>query len=215
MERDLRARGFRLIAGADEAGRGALFGPVAAAAVILSPDRPVRGLDDSKQIEPEERERLAVLIRERAIAWSVAAADAATIDRINIYQASRLAMRRAVEQLTPAPDFLLTDAVPLDWRGPQRAVIHGDALSRTIAAASILAKVYRDDVLRGWDQAFPGYGLARNKGYGTPDHLAALVALGPAPLHRMSFEPVRSLARFPAASLQATLFEEPMAVACR
>src|SRR5438067_4847886 len=122
-ERELHARGFRAVAGVDEVGRGALFGPVFAAAVILSPDRPVRGLNDSKLLEPERREVLAERIRERAVAWAIAAVDAATIDHINIYQASRLAMRLAVERLRPAPDFLLIDAVPLDLRVPQRSLI--------------------------------------------------------------------------------------------
>src|SRR6266852_4207774 len=127
IERELRARGFSAVAGVDEVGRGALFGPVFAAAVILSRDRPIRGLNDSKQLEPDRRVVLAQRIRERAVAWSIAAVDAATIDRINIYQASRLAMKLAVEQLSPTADFLLIDAVPLELRIPQRPLIHGDA----------------------------------------------------------------------------------------
>src|SRR6476620_10357137 len=126
IEREVRARGFRAVAGVDEVGRGALFGAVFAAAVILSPDRPIRGLNDSKQLEPERREVLAERIRERAAAWAVAAVDAAAIDRINIYQASRLAMRLAVEKLLPVADFLLIDAVPLDLAIPQHPLIHGD-----------------------------------------------------------------------------------------
>src|SRR5271169_4860942 len=120
MERELRARGFQAVAGVDEVGRGALFGPVVAAAVILSPDRPVRGLNDSKQLDPGRRTVLAARIRERAVSWSVAAVDAATIDWVNIYQASRMAMQMAVARLTPAPDFLLIDAMPLSLRTPQR-----------------------------------------------------------------------------------------------
>jgi hypothetical protein len=127
FERELRARGFRAIAGVDEAGRGALFGPVVAAAVVLSPDRPVRGLNDSKLLEPKRREVLAVRIRERAVAWAIGAVDAATIDSINIYQASRLAMRLAVSRLSPAPDFLLTDAMPIELPLPQQPLIKGDA----------------------------------------------------------------------------------------
>ena len=141
MERELRARGFHAVAGMDEVGRGALFGPVVAAAVILSPDRPIRGLNDSKLLEPERREILAVRIRERAVSWAVAAVDAATIDSINIYQASRQAMRMAVGRCSPAPDFLLVDAVSLDIDVPQRALIKGDARCHAIAAASIVAKV--------------------------------------------------------------------------
>jgi ribonuclease HII len=199
LERELRARGFALVAGTDEVGRGCLFGPVVAAAVILSPDRPVRGLNDSKQVEPERREELAVRIRERAVAWAVAAVDAATIDSINIYQASRLAMRLAVERLRPAPDFLLTDAVPVNVAVPQRALIQGDARCHAIAAASIVAKVYRDECMRHWDRVYPEYGLASHKGYATPDHCEALERLGPTPLHRLSFEPVRARCLFPLA----------------
>jgi ribonuclease HII len=192
IEREVRARGFRLVAGVDEVGRGALFGPVFAAAVILAPERPVRGLNDSKQLEPERRDVLAVRIRERALAWSVAAVDAATIDRINIYHASRLAMKLAVEKLAPAADFLLIDALYLDVPVAQRALIHGDARCHAIAAASILAKVERDACMREWDAVFPGYGLANHKGYATPEHSVALEAQGPSPLHRLSFAPVRS-----------------------
>src|SRR5690349_5593691 len=150
-ERELRARGFHAVAGVDEVGRGALFGPVVAAAVILSPDRPVRGLNDSKLLEPERREVLAHRIRERAVAWAVAAVDAATIDAVNIYQASRMAMTTAVTRLKPAPDFVLVDAVPLDLPIPQLPLIKGDARCHAIAAASILAKVYRDSCMRAWD----------------------------------------------------------------
>ena len=195
LERELRARGFPAVAGVDEVGRGCLFGPVVAGAVILSPDRPVRGLNDSKLLEPERREVLAERIRERAVAWAIAAVDAATIDAINIYQASRLAMRKAVEQLRPAPDFLLVDAVPLDLPLPQRSLIKGDARCHAIAAASIVAKVYRDACMRVWDEVFPAYGLAAHKGYSTPEHLRALAEFGPTPLHRLSFEPVRAHAR--------------------
>ena len=197
LERELRARGFRAIAGADEVGRGSLFGPVFAGAVILSPDRPIRGLNDSKQLDPERREVLSQRIRERAVAWSVAAVDAAVIDRINIYQASRLAMKLAVERLSPTTDFLLIDAVPLDTSIPQRPVIHGDALCHVIAAASIIAKVCRDDCMRVWDRIYPQYGLANHKGYNTPEHLSALQQHGPTPLHRLSFEPVRCRSLFP------------------
>src|SRR5579863_5197022 len=159
-EREAHAQGFERIAGVDEVGRGALFGPVFAAAVILSPDRPIRGLRDSKQLPPERREILAVRIRERAVAWAVGAADAFEIDHINIYQASRLAMRRAVERLLPAPDYLLIDFVTVELALPQRSFVHGDARCQSIAAASILAKVERDACIRAWDQVFPQYGLA-------------------------------------------------------
>ncbi len=197
LERELRARGFRAVAGIDEAGRGSLFGPVVAAAVVLSPDRPVRGLNDSKLLEAERREVLAARIRERAVTWAVAAVDAATIDFLNIYHASRLAMRLAVERLHPAPDFLLIDAVPLDTAIPQRSLIKGDARCHAIAAASILAKVYRDACMRVWDEVYPEYGLAEHKGYATAAHTAALERFGPTPLHRLSFEPVRARSLFP------------------
>jgi ribonuclease HII len=197
LERELRARGFHAVAGVDEVGRGALFGPVFAAAVILSEDRPVRGLNDSKLLEAERREVLAERIRERAVAWSFAAVDSGTIDHINIYQASRMAMRIAVSRLNPPPDFLLIDAVPLDYPLPQRPLIKGDMRCHAIAAASIIAKVTRDACMRVWDEIFPAYGLASHKGYATPEHHRALELYGPTPLHRLSFEPVRAHSRFP------------------
>jgi ribonuclease HII len=207
MERELCARGFHAVAGVDEVGRGALFGPVVAAAVILSPARPVRGLNDSKLLEPERREVLAERIRERAVAWAIAAVDAATIDRINIYQASRRAMLMAVSSLSPAPDFLLVDAVAIDLNLPQRGLIKGDARCHAIAAASIIAKVYRDACMRVWDEVFPQYGLASHKGYSTPEHCQALDRYGVTPLHRLSFEPVRSRTLFPVKyDLQMDLF---------
>src|SRR5262245_16930407 len=192
IEREIRARGFRMVAGVDEVGRGALFGPVFAAAVILTPEKPVRGLNDSKLLEPERREVLAERIRERAVAWSVAAVDSATIDRINIYQASRLAMKLAVQKLQPAADFLLIDALYLDVPVAQRALSKGDARCHAIAAASILAKVERDACMREWDTVWPVYGLASHKGYSTPEHAEALETHGPSPLHRLSFAPVRN-----------------------
>jgi ribonuclease HII len=208
LERELRARGFHAVAGVDEVGRGALFGPVVAGAVILSPDRPVRGLNDSKQLDAERREVLAERIRERAVSWSVAAVDAATIDAINIYQASRVAMRLAVSRLNPAPDFLLVDAVAIDLPLPQRGLIHGDARCHAIAAASIIAKVYRDACMKSWDEIFPEYGLAAHKGYSTPEHYKALETFGVTPLHRLSFEPVRAHSKFPIDySPQMDLFE--------
>jgi ribonuclease HII len=191
-ERAARSAGYRCIAGVDEAGRGALFGPVFAAAVVLDPSRQIRGLDDSKQLPPDRREVLAGRIRDRAIAWAVAGADAFEIDRVNILQASRLAMKRAIERLKTASDYLLIDATTVDLPVSQRALIHGDALCFSIAAASILAKVARDRALEQWDAVFPLYGFAHNRGYGTPDHLAALEEFGPTTLHRFSFEPVRN-----------------------
>ncbi len=182
--------GAHLVAGVDEVGRGSLFGPVVAAAVILDPAYRIRGLRDSKLLPAERREVLAERIRQHAIAWAVAAVDAAQIDQINIYQASRVAMREAVLRLEKVPNHLLVDAVRLDCPLPQDAIIHGDALSASIAAASILAKVERDRMVAEWDPVFPVYGLASNKGYSTPHHLAALREHGPSPLHRQSFAPV-------------------------
>lgn len=182
--------GAALVAGVDEVGRGSLFGPVVAAAVILDRGYRIRGLRDSKLLLPERRELLAPRIREHAVAWAVAAVDAARIDQINIYHASRLAMREAVLLLQPAADHLLIDALRLECDVPQRAIIHGDALSASIAAASILAKVERDRLMCEWDAIFPEYGLASHKGYSTPQHIAALQKHGPTPLHRQSFAPV-------------------------
>jgi len=189
-EKKAWASGARLVAGVDEVGRGSLFGCVVAAAVILDPTYRVRGLRDSKLLLPERREILAERIREHAVAWAVASVDAARIDQINIYQASRAAMREAVLRLAPAADHLLIDALKLDCDVTQDAIIHGDALSASIAAASILAKVERDRMMCEWDAVFPAYGLAAHKGYSTPRHLAALRELGPTPLHRQSFAPV-------------------------
>jgi ribonuclease HII len=182
--------GARMVAGVDEVGRGSLFGPVVAAAVILDPTYRIRGLRDSKLLLPERREELAPRIRAHVLAWAVASVDAAQIDQINIYQASRLAMREAVMRLTPAADHLLVDALRLDCDLRQDPIIHGDALSASIAAASILAKVERDRMMCEWDPVYPEYGLAAHKGYSTPRHLAALREHGPTPLHRQSFAPV-------------------------
>lgn len=182
--------GARLVAGVDEVGRGSLFGAVVAAAVILDPNYRIRGLRDSKLLPPDRRERLAERIREHCLGYSIAAVDSARIDQINIYHASRLAMREAVLALQPTPDHLLIDALRIDCDLPQRPIIHGDALSASIAAASILAKVERDRWISAWDPIFPAYGLASNKGYSTPRHIAALREFGPSPLHRQSFAPV-------------------------
>jgi ribonuclease HII len=189
-EKQAWATGASMVAGVDEVGRGSLFGVVVAAAVILDPAYRIRGLRDSKLLPRERRDILAERIREHALAYAIAAVDAARIDQINIYQASRLAMREAVLKLQPPADYLLVDALKLECELPQRAIIHGDALSASIAAASILAKVERDRLVSEWDPVFPMYGLASNKGYSTPRHIAALREYGPSPLHRQSFAPV-------------------------
>jgi len=205
FERAARKLGWTRIAGLDEAGRGALFGPVVAAAVILNPKRRIVGLDDSKKLTPERRCELAPRIREYALAWAVAEIDAQRIDAWNIYQASRQAMAAALEQLTIQPDYLLIDAMELDVLIEQKSLIKGDARSVSIAAASILAKTYRDARMEQWDAVYPQYGLARHKGYATPDHLDALRLHGPTPLHRYSFAPVREAGCWAAGAVQEAL----------
>jgi ribonuclease HII len=186
-----RCGGATRIAGLDEVGRGPMFGPVVAAAVILPEGWRLRGLTDSKQLKAEDRIRFGDTIRRKALAWAVAVVDAETIDRINIRRASLLAMRLAVEQLSVAPDYLLIDGCDtIEWPCPQQAVIQGDGRSVSIAAASVLAKVHRDQLLVELDAVYPGYGLARHKGYCVAEHLEALRRLGPTPLHRKSFSPV-------------------------
>lgn len=192
-EARLRANGYVSPAGVDEAGRGCLFGPVSAAAVILPQRCRIAGIRDSKTVPYEERLTLAQQIRAEAIAYSVAFASVEEIREINILQASRLAMLRAVQALQPQPDFLLVDFVTLDTHIPQDNIVKGDSISKSIAAASILAKVERDLLLEELHQRFPHYGLASNKGYGTPDHLAALRKYGPTPEHRHDFAPVREV----------------------
>jgi ribonuclease HII len=182
------------IAGVDEAGRGPLAGPVVAAAVVLDPYRPVEGLRDSKQLTAARRLELAVLIRANALAFAVAKASVAEIDRLNILQASLLAMRRAIEALRPAADLVLVDGRQLPHIDvAARAIIGGDAIEPAISAASILAKTHRDALMVALDERYPGYGFARHFGYPTPQHLATLTELGPCAVHRRSFAPVRVL----------------------
>lgn len=183
-----------LVAGVDEAGRGPLAGPVSAAAVILDPERPIVGLDDSKRLTPKRREVLALEIQDKALAWAVAFATVEEIDQINILQASLLAMTRAVEALVVTPHKALVDGN----RCPRlvcaaEAVVGGDGSVPVIGAASILAKVARDREMLLLDERYPGYGLARHKGYPTRDHMAALRDLGPSDAHRRTFRPVRDL----------------------
>lgn len=187
---------LEIIAGVDEAGRGPLAGPVAAAAVILDAARPINGLADSKQLSAATREKLAAEIRKQSCAWSVAFASVEEIDRLNILQASLLAMQRAVAGLALAPTLVLVDGN----RAPilpctARAIVRGDVTEAAISAASILAKVARDALLDELDGVYPAYGFARHKGYPTPAHLAALAAHGPCSVHRMSFAPVRAACR--------------------
>jgi len=186
-ERELWGQGIIHIAGLDEAGRGCLLGDVVAAAVILPRDLEIPGVNDSKKLSAKKREALYELIMDQALAVGVGRVDAATIDRINIKQASHLAMKQALEALKVVPDYLLIDAEKLDSPIRQLSVIHGDALSQSIAAASIIAKVTRDRLCLEWDLAYPEYGIAVHKGYGTKAHRAAIQQYGACPLHRRSF----------------------------
>jgi ribonuclease HII len=210
FERAARKLGWTRIAGLDEAGRGALFGPVVAAAVILNPKRRIVGLDDSKQLAPERRGILADRIRQHALAWAVAEMDAQRIDAWNIYQASRQAMAAALQQLAVTPDYLLIDAIQLDVLIEQKSLIKGDCKSISIAAASILAKTHRDARMEEWDAVYPQYGLARHKGYATADHLEALRQHGPTPLHRYSFAPVRESNCWSIGATQIALLPDPL-----
>ncbi len=208
-EHAARQRGWQRIAGLDEAGRGSLFGPVVAGVVILNPNRRIVGLDDSKKLAPERRAVLAQRIREHALAWSVAEVDAQRIDAWNIYHASRQAMAEALAQLEIPPDYLLIDALRLELPIEQKPLVKGDARSVSIAAASILAKVWRDRLMEEWDKIYPQYGLAHNKGYSTPDHMAALQRHGPTPMHRFSFAPVREAFCWAAGATQEALPLDP------
>jgi ribonuclease HII len=191
LEKTARKLGALRIAGLDEVGRGPMFGPVVAAAVVLPQKFRLRGLTDSKQLNEKQRNEFDVVIRTNAEAWAIAAVDVETIDRINIRNASLLAMRLAVEQIAPTPDYLLIDGLDtIDWPCPQKPVVQGDSTSLSIAAASVLAKVYRDRMLVELDAVYPGYGLARHKGYCSREHMEALTRLGPTPLHRKSYQPV-------------------------
>jgi ribonuclease HII len=191
VERELQRRGYRLVAGVDEAGRGALAGPVVAAAVILPADSVLMGLDDSKRLDAECRERLARAIRERALAVGVGVVSAADIDLRDILRASLAAMRIAIDALDPAPDAVILDAVAVPGlRLPQLPIVHGDALCTSIAAASVVAKVERDRLVRDLGRRFPAYGFEQHKGYGTPEHWQALSVNGPCPEHRLSYHGV-------------------------
>jgi ribonuclease HII len=193
-ESRLWERGVTLVAGVDEAGMAPLAGPVVAAACILPRDYRPRGVDDSKKLDAAERERLAADIKQNAVAWAVGRAEVGEIDRLNVYWAGILSLRRAVLGLDPRPEHLLIDARRIrDLDIPQDGIVHGDALSLSIAAASILAKTTRDALMARMDEEYPGYGFARHKGYPTPDHVAALRERGACAIHRRSFGPVREV----------------------
>ena len=188
-ERALWNRGIKRVAGVDEAGMGCLAGPVVAAAVILAPETRLPGLDDSKVLNRAQRQAFHARILETAVAWGVGRAEATEVDELNVYQAGLVAMQRAVAALPRRPQHLLVDArrVP-GFPGPQEALVHGDALSASIAAASVVAKVTRDRIMEQYDELYPGYGFARHKGYGTAAHRRALARLAPSPIHRKSFQ---------------------------
>lgn len=199
LEGQVIGRGVSLVAGTDEAGRGSLLGPLYAAAVILDGARPIVGLNDSKKLSPRVRSCLAIEIREKALAYQVIAISAREVDELNVYEATRRAMIRALLALDPRPEFALTDAMPLQngrkpsFPIPYWPLIHGDARSVSIAAASILAKVARDAHLEQLDKQYPQYCLARNKGYGTHEHLEALARYGPCSEHRRTYQPLKDI----------------------
>ena len=195
-EERIDSRNGRWIAGVDEVGRGPLAGDVVAAAVILDPATPIPGLNDSKKLSDKQRQELVMLIKEHALALSIGRSSVAEIDSLNILQASLLAMQRAVEALPRRPQLVYVDGNHLpNWRFQAKAIVRGDAKIPTIAAASILAKVTRDCEMEALDSLYPGYGLAKHKGYPTKQHLEALAKLGPSPIHRKSFAPVSALLR--------------------
>src|SRR5689334_11854405 len=214
FEIELWAQGYGFVAGVDEAGMAPLAGPVVAGAVILPQNYKLRGLNDSKKIlDPEKRDELAQQIKQDAICWSVGIAEVEEIDKINIYHAGLLAMQRAVHGLTSMPDFILVDARKIpNCQTPQRGIIRGDALSASIAAASIIAKTTRDAHMREMDQIYSGYGLAVHKGYPTPEHCRALKELGALPIHRRSFARVREALGLDPIQTELFAAEEEMAV---
>ena len=188
LENELRASGFPLVCGVDEVGRGPLAGPVVCAAVIMPAHEVIDGIDDSKKLSAKKREKLSTLIRLSAVAFSIFCVQPQKIDEVNILQATRLCMKGAVESLSVRPDFVITDGnMTLDIDIPQRPVIGGDASCYSIGAASVLAKVYRDALMDKYAELYPAYGFARNKGYGTAEHIAAIKEYGLCPIHRRSF----------------------------
>jgi ribonuclease HII len=192
FERQARSSGFRMVAGIDEAGRGPLAGPVVAAAVILPAGLLIKGVNDSKKLSPDTRERLFDSIMSQALSVGIGMGSAELIDRINILQATRHAMLAAVSQLAPQPDYLLIDGIStINSTIPQKTIKKGDSLSLSIAAASIIAKVTRDRLMRELDEIHPGYGFSGHKGYGSALHLEAIRRLGPSPIHRLTFGGVK------------------------
>ena len=202
-EETLREQGFRLIGGIDEVGRGPLAGPVVAACVVTDSPLRLKHLNDSKQVPEEFRAELAEQIKSRVVAWAVGEASVAEIDRLNIYWASVLAMERALAALTTAPEYLITDAVRIrSWTGRQEPIIKGDATCASVAAASVIAKVYRDALLASLHHLFPEYGFAENKGYATPHHIEALNTHGPCTMHRRNWWRVQAALPLPGIALE-------------
>ncbi len=194
FEQQAKEKGYQWIAGTDEVGRGPLAGPVVAAAVILPEDADLPEIKDSKKLTEKQRDHLDKLIKEQAIAWAIAEVDRKTIDEINILEASRLAMQKSVQMLEQPADFVLVDGLPNPQITlPSEAIVKGDNRSISIAAAAIIAKVYRDHLMDIYDKQYPGYGFAANKGYPTAEHMQAVADLGPCPIHRMSFRPLSDL----------------------
>ena len=195
FEDELRAKGFKLIAGVDEAGRGSLVGPVVVAAAVLPADLYLERLDDSKKLSAKIRDVLYERITAVAVSWSVVAVPVEEVDSLNVYQATAAGMKRAVAGLDVQPDFVLIDAMRVDFgeKIPSLPIVHGDALSASIAAASIIAKVTRDRLADQWALTYPEYGFEHNRGYGTKEHIAAIYEHGATPIHRRSFNPVKSL----------------------
>ena len=192
-EKDLYKQGLTLIAGVDEVGRGPLAGPVVAAAVILPQGCKIKGLNDSKKIPKKKHLEVFQAVQDQALSIGIGIIDNQVIDQVNIYEATKLAMKEAISQLSLQPQHLLIDAMKLDLPISQTSIIKGDANSLSIAAASIIAKVTRDELMKDYDQQFPGYDFTANAGYGTAKHLEGLTKLGVTPIHRTSFEPVKSL----------------------
>ena len=193
IEKRLWQEGYRRIAGVDEAGRGPLVGPVVAGAVILPKDYDLEGLNDSKQLSEKKRNQYYEMIKKEASAIGIGIVDAKTIDEINIYEASRLAMKLALENLEVSPDYILTDAMPIELDTPLEAIIHGDALSISIAAGSVIAKVTRDRLMEEFDKLHPEYEFKNHKGYPTKRHLELLSKYGPLENYRFTYKPVRAL----------------------
>lgn len=186
-DKELRKEGYRYICGIDEAGRGPLAGPVSVCAVIMDLDEMIDGVNDSKKVSPKKRDLLYDVVREKALSYKCVMLDSKVIDEINILEATKKAMKEAVQGLSIKPDLILVDAVKIDFGCETRPIIKGDATSYSIASASIIAKVARDRLMEEYDNQFPGYGFAKHKGYGTKDHINAIKTLGPTPIHRRTF----------------------------